>query len=214
MYQQLFMATPQYKYYTKMLDNLIRINNCNGEPLSNEKLWQAVSDVREETDAEHKRNINEITCDTSFQSPMQNKDVSTISDYVYYESDEQVGTISYYNKQVDPKAETHIVDRIRKLSVRLFNPAVIGFIGKDLVMNFLDNSRVELSLNNFYPLNPNTSKAIMIGSACKSAKVYRNTLIRSTLHDNHMRNHIMIGTPAVNEGVFRPIRGKISSFAK
>ena len=81
-----------------MLENLVKINNQNGEPFSNEKLWQAVSDVREETDAEHERNINAITCDTSFQSPMQNKDVSTISDYVYYESDEQVDTIIYSNK--------------------------------------------------------------------------------------------------------------------
>ena len=52
------MAPPQDKYYTKMLKNLVKINNHNGEPLSNEKLRQAVSDVREETDAEHERNIN------------------------------------------------------------------------------------------------------------------------------------------------------------
>ena len=71
--------------------------------------------------AEHKRNINEITCDTSFQSLIENKDVSTINDSVYYESDDQVDTISDSNKQVDPrsypKAETHIIDRISKLSV-------------------------------------------------------------------------------------------------
>ena len=45
------MATPQDKYYTKFLDNLVQINNLNDEPLSNKNLWQAVSDVREETDA-------------------------------------------------------------------------------------------------------------------------------------------------------------------
>ena len=78
-YQQAFMTTPQDKYYTKMMDNLIKINNPNGEPLSNENLRQSVSDAREEIDAEHERNINEITCDTSFQSPIQNKDVSTIN---------------------------------------------------------------------------------------------------------------------------------------
>ena len=82
-------------------------------------------------DAEHKHNINKITCDTSFQSPMKKKDVSTINHSVYYESDEQVETISDYNKQVDPRrdpmTETHIVDRFRKLSVgvRIFEPAVI-----------------------------------------------------------------------------------------
>ena len=87
--------------------------------MSNEKLRQAVIDVREETDVEHERNINEITCDDSFQSPMKNKDVSTINYSVYYESDEQVDMISDSNKQVDPRSdpmvETHIVDRVRKI---------------------------------------------------------------------------------------------------
>ena len=94
---------------------------------------------------EHERNINEITCDTSFQSPIKKKYVSTINDYVYYESDEQVDKISDSNKKVDPRsdpmAETHIVDRIRKLSVRvgLFEPSIIGVIGKDLVKNVQEN---------------------------------------------------------------------------
>ena len=76
----------------------------------------------EETEAEFERNYNKITCDTSFQSPILKKYVSTINDSVYYESDEQVYTISDSDKQVDvssePKEETHIIDRIRKLSVK------------------------------------------------------------------------------------------------
>ena len=62
---------------------------------------------------------------------MKKKDVSTILNYVYHKSDKQVYTISYSNKQVDPRsdpmAETHIVDRVHNLSVgvRIFNPAVI-----------------------------------------------------------------------------------------
>ena len=42
MYQQAFMATPQDTYYTNMLENLVKINNQNGEPLSNDNIWQAV----------------------------------------------------------------------------------------------------------------------------------------------------------------------------
>ena len=106
---------------------------------------------------------------------MKNKDISKINDSVYYESNEQVDTISDYSKQVDPrsypKAETHIVDIIRKLSVGvgLFEPAVIGRgIGNYLVMNILENLRVELSLNSLSPLNMNTSRSFVSGSACKS----------------------------------------------
>ena len=69
-YQRAFVATPQDKYYTMLLDNLVEMNHRNGETLSNEKLRQAVIDVREETDVEHERNIKEITCDDSFQSPI------------------------------------------------------------------------------------------------------------------------------------------------
>ena len=92
-YQQAFMANPQDLYYTEMLDNLIKVNNHQGEPSSNERLRQEVIDVSEETDAEHERNINDITCNDSYQSPMNNKDVSTINDSIYYESDEHVDTI-------------------------------------------------------------------------------------------------------------------------
>ena len=50
-YQRAFMATPQDKYYTEMLENIVKMNNLRGEPLSNERLRQAVIDVREETGA-------------------------------------------------------------------------------------------------------------------------------------------------------------------
>ena len=131
-YQRAFMSTPQDKYYTRFLDNLVKINNRNGEPLSNENLRQAVSDVREETDAEHERNINKITCNTSFQYPIHKKDESTINNLLYYESGEHVDTIGDSIIQVDasnqPIKETHIVDRVCNLSVRVISvePAVIG----------------------------------------------------------------------------------------
>ena len=153
-----------------MLEYLIKVNNCKGGPLSNEKFLQAVIDVREETDAEHKRNINDIACDDSYQYPMKNKDVSTIKDSVYYESDEHVDTISYSNKQVDsrqyPISETHIVDRVCTLSVivKLFETDVVigGSVGP--VTNVLENLRVELPLNSLSPLNMNQSKVFVIGS--------------------------------------------------
>ena len=81
-----------------LMDTLIDGNNHKGKPLSNQKLQQAVSIVMEEMEAEFERNMNETTCDTSFQSPIQKKDVSTINDSVYYESDEQVDMIIDSNK--------------------------------------------------------------------------------------------------------------------
>ena len=63
------MATPQDKYYTEMLENIIKVNNLKGEPFSNERLRHIVIYVREETDAEHELNINDIKCNDSCQSP-------------------------------------------------------------------------------------------------------------------------------------------------
>ena len=95
------MATPKDKYYNALLDTLVKENNLRGKPSSNKNIQEAVSDVMEETEAEFERNYNEITCNNSYQSPMLNKDVFTINDSLYYESDEHVDTISDSIKQVD-----------------------------------------------------------------------------------------------------------------
>ena len=50
---------------------------------------------------EHERNINNISCDDVYTSPMKKKDVSTINDSVYYESYEHVDIIIDSSKQVD-----------------------------------------------------------------------------------------------------------------
>ena len=72
---------------------LIKANNEGGK-LCNEKIGQAVIDLIAELNVEHQRNINNISCDDLYQSPMKNKYVSTINDSVYYESDEHVDMIS------------------------------------------------------------------------------------------------------------------------
>ena len=112
---------------------------------------------------------------------MLKKDVLKINDLVSYESDEHVDTISDSRKEVDasnePIKETHIVNRVRNLSVgvRLFEPSVIGGHIQP-VMNILDNLGVELSHNILSPLNRNTSKAFVIGSKFKSVGVNSNII--------------------------------------
>ena len=97
---------------------------------------------------------------------MKKKYVSTINDSVYYESDEHVDMISDSDKQVDPRndpiAETHIVDRVHTLSVRVgLSETDFVIRGRILpVMNVLDNSSVDLPL----------------GSQCKSVGVNRHIL--------------------------------------
>ena len=84
-----------------MLDTLVKYNNLRGEPFSNEKIQKSVIDVIEEMEAEFERNYKEITCNTSYQSPILKKYVLIINNSVYYESDEHVDTISDSNKHFD-----------------------------------------------------------------------------------------------------------------
>ena len=76
-----------------MLRTIIKVDNNKGGPLCNEKLRQAVIYLRAEINIEHERNINNITCDDLYQSPMKKKDVSTINVSIHNDSDEHIDTI-------------------------------------------------------------------------------------------------------------------------
>ena len=53
-----------------MMKSLIKSNNEGGK-LFNEKIRQSVIDLRAELNVEQKRNINNISCDDLYQSPMK-----------------------------------------------------------------------------------------------------------------------------------------------
>ena len=98
-YQQAFMATPaEDEYYKEMTKILIKAN-IEGGKLCNENIRQAVIDLRAELNGEHEHDINNISCDDLYQYPTKKKDVSTINDSLYYESDEHADTISDSSKQ-------------------------------------------------------------------------------------------------------------------
>ena len=94
---------------------------------------------------EHEHNINNITCEDVYTSPMKKKEAKAIIDSVYYESDEHTDTISYSSKQVDasnePITDTQIVDRARNLSVGVVSvePAIIGvgIIGQGIIQGVI-----------------------------------------------------------------------------
>ena len=124
------MDTPKEDYFMEMLDSLLEHNHCHGTPLSSKKLQEAVIRVMEDEEKYAERNINNVTTDTSFQSPVtinaQKKYAnvtyegqiasgilaetikyfkgcriqSTISDSTHSNSDEQVDAISDSEEQV------------------------------------------------------------------------------------------------------------------
>ena len=64
------MATPREELFTEMLNSLIEHNHRHGTPFSSTNLQEAVSRVMEEEEKHVKRNVNNVTTDTFFQSPI------------------------------------------------------------------------------------------------------------------------------------------------
>ena len=227
-YQKAFTATPEDEYYKEMMKSLIKANNECGK-LCNEKIRQTFIDLRAEFNGEYKHNINNISCDDLYQSPMKKKDVSTINDLVYYESDEHVDTISDSSKQVEasnnPIKETHIFNGINNLSVGVVSvePAVIGVgiigqgttqgvinggmgIGSNLVTNVLTNSSKILFDTNTFQLNTLQSDMLVIGPQDGSTKS-NNRIIYTPSDSRKIRGkHISrIDTPGVNKDIWSVI---------
>ena len=116
---------------------------------------------------------------------MKKKDVSTINNSVYYESDDHAYTISDSSKPVDasnePITDTHIVKGVNNLSVGIVSvdPAVIRVeiigkgitqgvingstnIGSNIIIAILTNSSKQLFETNMFQLNSLQSETLVI----------------------------------------------------
>ena len=111
---------------------------------------------------------------------MKKKEVSTINDTVYYESDEHADTIRDSSKPVDasnePITDTQIVEGINNLSVGIVSvmPAVIGvgIIGQGITKDVINGS-TDIGSNIVTDILKNSSKPLM----CNIPLSYRNDFI-------------------------------------
>ena len=69
-YERACMATEYDEYFTDILDTLNKYQDRHGQRLSSKKPREAVCRVMDEEEEEMERNINNITCHTSFQTPV------------------------------------------------------------------------------------------------------------------------------------------------
>ena len=211
-----------------MTKSLIKVNNEGGK-LCNEKIRQAVIDLRAELNLEHECNINNISCDNEYMSPMKKKDVSTINNSVYYQSDEHADTLSDSRKPVDastePITDTHIVERINNLSVEIVSvkPAVIGVgiigqgitqgdingitnIGSNIVKDILTNSSKILFDKNTFHLNTLQSETLVIGPQDEYVKITNRIIsMPSDIRNISGDRIIRIDTPGVNKDIWSVI---------
>ena len=117
------MDTEDNEYFTDILETLNIYQDLHGQRLSSKKLKEAVLRVMDEEEEGMERNINNITCDTPFQSPVtknvQKKDANcslerllaagVLAEMVEnfkgctIQSDEQVNTIIDSKEHVDAR---------------------------------------------------------------------------------------------------------------
>ena len=104
-YQRVFMASPvqeghympspaRERYYDQLVKILINSKVGSDGTINNDKLNQSITDLKYEAEAQHKRNINDMTQVDEYKSPGKNKYASTINDSEYHNSDEYEDEIS------------------------------------------------------------------------------------------------------------------------
>ena len=69
-YERAYMATSGNEYFTYIIGHLNKYHDRRSQIFSSKKLKEAVLRVMEQEEEEIERNINNITCDTSFESPV------------------------------------------------------------------------------------------------------------------------------------------------
>ena len=110
-YQRAVMASPvreeyytspaRERYYNQLTKILINLNVGSDGTINNDKLNQAITDLKTEAEEGHERNINDTMQVDEYKSPGKNKDAWTINDLAYYNSDEHEDEIIDSSKQVE-----------------------------------------------------------------------------------------------------------------
>ena len=76
------------RYYDTLAKRLINSNVGSDGTIHNDKLNEAITQLKAENEAGHERNILDMTQVDEYMSPGKNKDASTVNDSVYHNSDE------------------------------------------------------------------------------------------------------------------------------
>ena len=82
------------RYYDQLARILITSNVGRDVTINNDKLNEAITQLKSENEAGHERNILDMTQVDEYMSPGENKDASTVNDSAYHNSDEYEDEIS------------------------------------------------------------------------------------------------------------------------
>ena len=176
-----YTSPAQERYYDQLAKILINSNVRSDGTINNDKINQAITDLKAEAEAGHECNINDMTQVDGYKSPGKNKDALTINDSSYHNSDEHEDEISDSNKNVEASRETIIDTHVCNTSVGFVSvkPAAVGsgIIGrgitqgvisrgtsivKNVVTDALTDSSKMIIKTDMFPLDPFKSQMIVI----------------------------------------------------
>ena len=111
-YQRAFMASPvqqvlyepspaRERYYDKMAESLIKAKVGSDGTINNDELHKAITQLKSEKEAEHERNILDMTQVDDYKSPWKDKHALTVNDLAYKFLNSYEDEISDQSKQVE-----------------------------------------------------------------------------------------------------------------
>ena len=195
-YQRAFMASPvqegYYKplpergrYYDQLAKSLINSNFGSGRTINNDKLNEAITQLKAEKESGHECNILYMKQVDEYMSPGKNKDASLVNNSAYYNLDEYEDEIRDSDKNPEASKEKITDTHVRNTSIlttsvdtavirvriigrggRGINQGMInggtGIIISNVVTDVLTNSSKMILKSDTFPLDPFKSQMIVI----------------------------------------------------
>ena len=127
--EELYHPSPaQERYYDKMADSLIEANVGSDGTINDEELHKEITLLKYEKEAEHERNILNMTQVDDYKYPWKDKDTTTVNDTAYKFLNSWNDDESDSSKQVETSKKTIKGTHVHETSVGTPNvdPAVIG----------------------------------------------------------------------------------------
>ena len=93
------------RYYDQMAESLIKANIQSDGTINDEELHKAINLLKYEKEAEHERNILNMTQVDDYKSPWKDKDATTVNDLAYTFLNSWNDDESDLSKQVETSKE-------------------------------------------------------------------------------------------------------------
>ena len=196
-----------------------------GGTINNDKINEAITQLKAEKEAGHERNILDMTQVDEYMLPGKNKDASTVNDSSYHNSDEYEDEISDLSKHVEarkyPITDTNVSNT--SVGTTSVDPAIITveiigrggrginqgmihggtrIISSNVITDVLTDYSKMILKSNTFPLDSFKSQTLMIALQ-NEPTLSCNRIVRASSEIGDSRiDHGRIGNPIMNKNIW------------